>query len=237
MPAAKDFIKAFERATERSSKQSVFNDMVAALGGTLNGGGTSISANLDTRGKGSDSRVVEDAIRKKFKDSLSRSRYPDAYFGEIPVEVKHTTSGFGKIPTDSYGIVDTDGKWYLYAKGSVDRTENDQFTIWLMRSDELYTEVLMLLQGTSQAPLFRNLPNSIDPSSGSALEDISKEIQDITASLSTAILRKARGDSKKAVEGDETSMSLHKRVGLNRVRFDVKFESLLRRTIASMLKG
>ncbi len=240
MPTATQFFEAFRQAAKNSSTEPLFQDMLGALGGTLSDDGKSIEATLDTSGRGSDSRVVEDAVRKKFNDDLKRSRYPDAYFQGVPIEVKHTTSGFGKIPTDSYGLVDTDKKWYLYVKGDVNRTERDEFTILLMRSDHLYTEVLTLLNpsGSSQRQLFRVPPGNINPTSQDALKDISDEIDKIKSSLSAAILRRAKGDAEKPGKssGEETSMSLLKGVGLNRVRFDIKFESLLKQTILEILR-
>lgn len=233
MPSAKDFIRAFEHATERSSNYDEFKSMMQSLGGSLNPDSKSVSIKLDTNRKGSDSRVVEDAVREKFGDNLKRNRYPDAMFGEIPVEVKHTTSGFGKLPTDSYGLTNTDKKWYLFVKGSIDRVKDESFTAWLMRSDELYREMMLLLLGTNQASLFPHKDlGAIDPQSGTALEDIEKEIGNITRSLSLSILRKAKGQSEK--DATET-MSLSKRVGINRVRFDIKFESKLRKIITDII--
>jgi len=207
--------------------------MLQSLDGSLGQDSRSASIKLNTNKKGSDSRVVEDAVREKFKDNLGRSRYPDALFGAIPVEVKHTTSGFGKLPTDSYGLTRTDKKWYLFVKGSVDRVENENFTAWLMRSDSLYQEMTLLLRGTSQGSLFPHQDlNSIDPMSDDALVNIEKEIKDIASSLSTSILRKARGEAEKS---ESETMSLSKRVGINRIRFDVKFESKLRKIISDII--
>jgi len=233
MPSAKDFTRAFERATERSSRYDEFRSMLQSLEGSLNADSKSASIKLNTDKKGSDSRVVEDAVREKFGDDLKRSRYPDALFGNLPVEVKHTTSGFGKLPTDSYGLTNTDQKWYLFVKGSVDRVKDEIFTAWMMRSDELYREMISLLRGTNQESLFPHKDlSAIDPQSDTALKDIEQEIHDIASSLSLSILRKAKGQSEKDVP---ETMSLSKRVGINRVRFDVKFESKLRKIIADII--
>ena len=205
--------------------------MIRSLGGEPNAGAKTVSIKLNTNKRGSDSRVVEDAVREKFNDDLKRIRQPDAMFGKIPVEVKHTTSGFGKLPTDSYGLTRTTEKWYLFVKGSVDRVQDEPFTAFLMRSDELYNEILLLVRGTNQVPLFNDL-ESIDPASGNALREIEKEIDDIKGSLSLAILKKAKGEIRGT---DDGSMSITKRVGLNRVRFDIKFESKLREIIAGYI--
>lgn len=231
MPSAREFALAFERATARSSNYDEFGSMIRSLGGEPSAGAKTVSIKLNTNKRGSDSRVVEDAVREKFNDDLKRIRQPDAMFGKIPVEVKHTTSGFGKLPTDSYGLTRTTEKWYLFVKGSVDRVQDEPFTAFLMRSDELYNEILLLIRGTNQVPLFNDL-ESIDPASGNALREIEKEIDDIKGSLSLAILKKAKGEIRGT---DDGSMSITKRVGLNRVRFDIKFESKLREIIAGYI--
>lgn len=231
MPSAREFALAFERATARSSNYDEFGSMIRSLGGEPSAGAKTVSIKLNTNKRGSDSRVVEDAVREKFNDDLKRIRQPDAMFGKIPVEVKHTTSGFGKLPTDSYGLTKTTEKWYLFVKGSVDRVQDEPFTAFLMRSDELYNEILLLIRGTNQVPLFNDL-ESIDPASGNALREIEKEIDDIKGSLSLAILKKAKGEIRGT---DDGSMSITKRVGLNRVRFDIKFESKLREIIAGYI--
>ena len=231
MPSAREFALAFERATARSSNYDEFGSMIRSLGGEPNAGAKTVSIKLNTNKRGSDSRVVEDAVREKFNDDLKRIRQPDAMFGKIPVEVKHTTSGFGKLPTDSYGLTRTTEKWYLFVKGSVDRVQDEPFTAFLMRSDELYNEILLLVRGTNQVPLFNDL-ESIDPASGNALREIEKEIDDIKGSLSLASLTKAKGEIRGT---DDGSMSITKRVGLNRVRFDIKFESKLREIIAGYI--
>lgn len=231
MPSTRDFALAFERATARSSNYDEFGSMIRSLGGEPSAGAKTVSIKLNTNKRGSDSRVVEDAVREKFNDDLKRIRQPDAMFGKIPVEVKHTTSGFGKLPTDSYGLTRTTEKWYLFVKGSVDRVQDEPFTAFLMRSDELYNEIVLLIRGTNQVPLFNDL-ESIDPASGNALREIEKEIDDIKGSLSLAILKKAKGEIRGK---DDGSMSITKRVGLNRVRFDIKFESKLREIIAGYI--
>ena len=231
MPSAREFALAFERATARSSNYDEFESMIRSLGGEPSAGAKTVSIKLNTNKHGSDSRVVEDAVREKFNDDLKRIRQPDAMFGKIPVEVKHTTSGFGKLPTDSYGLTRTTEKWYLFVKGSVDRVQDEPFTAFLMRSDELYNEILLLVRGTNQVPLFNDL-ESIDPASDNALREIEKEIDDIKGNLSLAILKKAKGEIRGT---DDGSMSITKRVGLNRVRFDIKFESKLRKIIADYI--
>ena len=233
MPSAREFALAFERATARSSNYDEFGSMIRSLGGEPSAGAKTVSIKLNTDKRGSDSRVVEDAVREKFNDDLRRIRQPDALFGKIPVEVKHTTSGFGKLPTDSYGLTSTTEKWYLFVKGSVDRVQDEPFKAFLMRSDELYNQILLLVRGTNQVPLFHDQAlESIDPASDNALREIEKEIDDIKGDLSLAILKKAKGEIRGT---DDGSMSITKRVGLNRVRFDIKFESKLRKIIADYI--
>ena len=65
-----------------------------------------------------------------------------------------------------------------------------------------------------------------------ALSQIKSDIKNIENDLRNAIWNKATGDSLPV-----GSMSLARRVGLNRVRFDLKFESTLRDAIREILRG
>jgi len=245
MPSAKQFINSFTRAAVSSSNHTFFNDMKSALGGNFISGNGVMNITLDTNLKGADSRVIEDAVRIKFNDSLDRGRYPDAIFvaslkdnepAEIPVEVKFTSSGFTKLPTDSRNLIDTQKKWYLFIHGDIKRAQNDSFVAWLMRSDELYRE-MELLQKDSQTPLFPEQPppRSIDPKSPTALDDIADEIHKIERFLAQKIVERSVEELDNPGE-ERGSMSLARRVNGRRVRFDIKFESLIRKTISEILK-
>lgn len=221
MPTAAEFAAAYAKATRESSKEPLFQEISKALKSRTKGEADFISIVLNTKLRGSDSRVVEDAVRIAFGDDLNRSRYPDAKFGEIPVEVKHTTSGFGKLPTDTYGLTETDGKWYLFVKGSIDRKKRENMGAWLMRSDHLYRCINEI------NPIDKD---AIIPGSENAVEQIEAQIDLIQASLANAINRRAQGLSR-----DVGTMSLPNKVGPNRIRFDIKFESLLRSVISGVL--
>jgi hypothetical protein len=185
---------------------------------------------LDTRGTGDNTRVVEDAIRRRVKDDPDRARFPDVVFNVPPfegtvIEVKQTTSGFGKIPTDTYGLANNTAKWYIFLKGRVTRKKRNYFDAWIMRADHLHNAV---------APLVATLNvNVITPGSQNSITSIAQEITTMASNLATIIDDRAQGGHMKPPPG---SMSLPSRVGLNRVRFDIKFESLLRKTITEMLK-
>ena len=217
--------------------------MKSALGGNFISGNGAMTITLDTSRKGSDSRVIEDAVRVKFNDSLDRARYPDAIFAtssesseNIPVEVKFTSSSFTKLPTDSRNLIDTQKRWYLFVQGDIKRAQSDSFTAWLMRSDELYRE-MELLYKDSQDPLFPDrVPlKSIDPRSPNALNDIADEIRKIERFLAQKIVERSVEELDNPSE-ERGSMSLERRVNGRRVRFDIKFESLIRKTISEILK-
>jgi hypothetical protein len=227
------FLDAFDEASEQSSNDETFKKISAALKATPSGKNLKIKLNTNKKGW-SDSRIIEDAVREALGDSLQRGRTPDVLFGNIPIEVKHKTSSFNGLPTDSYGLTRTPNKWYLFVKGPIDKVPDQEMEAWLMRSDVLYDQMVPLLSTSGQISLFTGVADSsIDPSSPKALEQIKKEIESISDELSSAILRKAQGDYR---EKQGEKMSLNRKIGLQRVRFDVKFESLLRKTISETLK-
>jgi hypothetical protein len=180
---------------------------------------------LDTRGTGDNTRVVEDALRVKLGDDPNRERYPDVVFGNVTIEVKQTTSGFGKLPTDTYGLTTNPDKWYIFLKGSVSRKKRNPFIAWIMRSDHLHNSVSALVSPPGT--------NAIIPGSPAAVNDIASEIVTMSQTLASIINDRASGGRGKPAPGD---LSIPRRVGLNRVRFDIKFETLLRKTISEILK-
>jgi hypothetical protein len=226
MPKAENFVSAFSKATKDSSGDPIFQKMIKALRGKLSESGDFLSISLDTSRGGKDDRVIEDAVRAAFNDDLGRARYPDALFEGIPVEIKHTTSGFRKLPTDSYGLTNTADKWYLFVKGTdrIKRKRGHRFGAWLMRSDHLLNRVNEI----SPTP-----EDAIIPSSETAADEIRGQIHDLEGTLANIIRDRALGKVRSKNDG---SMSLARRVGSNRVRFDIKFESLLREIISDMIK-
>lgn len=240
MPSARQFNDAFTRAAASSSNHEFFDDMKSSLGGSFISGPGQMQITLDTNLKGSDSRIIEDAVRNKFNDSLKRGRKIDAFFVKagvkIPVEIKFTSSYFTKLPTDSNNLIDTTKKWYLFVLGDINRAQNDSFIAWLMRSDELYRE-MELLYKDSQKPMFPShvTQDSIDPKSASALDDISAEIHKIERFLAQKIVERSVEEMDISYE-ERGSMSLERKVNNRRVRFDIKFETLLRNTISEVLK-
>ena len=155
---------------------------------------------------------------------------------EVPVEVKFSSEIFKKLPSDYLNLINTPNKWYLYIYGDINRDENDSFTAWLMRSDELFLQMDLLYKNSQQA-LFPNYvtPASIDPKSPTALNDIAAEIKKIERFLAQKIIE--RSVEKLNDPGEEKgSMSLERKVNGRRVRFDIKFESLLRNVIFDILK-
>ena len=240
MPTAEQFVKAFTKATSLSSDYPFFENMKNALGGSFISGNGLLQIVLDTKLKGTYSRIIEDAVRNKFNDSLKRGRSPDAIFNtgeiEIPVEVKFSSVSFTKLPSDYRNLIDTPNKWYLFIFGDINHSQNDNFTAWLMRSDELFHQMDLLNKNPQEAlfPDYVN-PGSIDPKSPTALNDIAVEINKIERYLAQKIIERSVEKMDNASE-ERGSMSLERRVNGRRVRFDIKFESLLRNVISDILK-
>ncbi len=235
MAKRSSFRDAFDEATARSSEDDTFKKISSALRAVPYEKHLKIKLNTDKRAWSS-SRIIEDAVREALGDSLQRGRTPDVLFGNVPIEVKHKESNFNSLPTDSYGLTRTTNKWYLFVKGTIEQVPNQEMEAWLMRSDVLYDQMAPLLSEPGQIDLFTGVSSSsIDPSGPNALGQIKKEIDDITGQLSSAILRKAKGEYRE-IEGGE-KMSLNRKIGLRRVRFDIKFESLLKKTVLEILKS
>jgi hypothetical protein len=228
MPKKQDYIDAYGQATAASSSEPIFNLMKNSLNGTVTttpaGGMIVKDILLDTQRPGDNTRVVEDALRSVFNDTR-KERHPDVMMGKTPIEVKQTTSGFGKIPTDTYGVAQNTTKWYIYLIGDVQRTKQDRFDAWIMRSDHLYAALAPVVATFNQ--------NMITPGPQTAVSSIASEISGMSAKLAQIINDRAQGTRVQLAPKD---LSLPSRVGLNRVRFDIKFESLLRKTISEMLE-
>lgn len=232
------WISSFRKAASGSMNNApgTFDAMMSSLRGSRSGGYWNIK--LDTRGlTGAEYDIIENAVRRAFNDKRT-DHHPDAIFNGIEVEVKHKPKTFDSFPTDSYGLGEREDKWYLFVMGNVRGTEDDTFTAWLMRSKELFHEVMIarghfspsdqveLGAGSKYEKLY------IDPTSSTAISDIESQINDIANSLATNIAKKASGSTRDA---KDQSMSLKLPVGANRVRLEIKFESKLRKIIADMI--
>jgi hypothetical protein len=154
----------------------------------------------------------------------------DVVVGDIDVEVKYARNGFDGLATDSQALRQRTDKWYMYVKGDIGIGVPCENMIWLMRADKLYDAVYEDRGGISTSID----THMTDPEGKKiqALAQIRADIQDVETSLRNAIWNKATGDNLPV-----KSMSLGHRIGLNRVRFDIKFESLIRSTIREILRG
>ena len=67
-----------------------------------------------------------------------------------------------------------------------------------------------------------------------SLKDIEEQIDIIQSDLARAIFDKASGD-----DSDKTKkiMSIDKKIGINRVRFDLKFEQLIHSYVHEIIRG
>jgi hypothetical protein len=231
------WISSFRKATNDSkgNDSKTFDAMMSSLGGSQAAGHWSIK--LDTSGlKGAAYDIVEKAVRRAFNDKRTE-HHPDAKFNGIEVEVKHKPKTFDSFPTDSYGLNDREDKWYLFVMGEVDGTPTNAFTAWLMRSKEIFYEVMVLrnhipaeLQSGGIGPQHSRL--YINPNSSDAIAEIEAQINSISKKLAANVLNKSQGKSRVT---DDPGMSLGVPVGANRIRFEIKFESLLKSYIGEII--
>jgi hypothetical protein len=186
--------------------------------------------------------VVEEAIRERLgdkKDADDRPLNVDVMFDGTPIEVKYSKTKFDSLATDSQSLRRRTDKWYMYVRGDISFGVPREFDVWLMRSDALYNAV-KAYKGINDDSL--EIPT---------IEEIEGLIDQIKKGLATAIWSKATGleppktggdeeldaDGKKKNEKEEISMGLKRRIGLNRVRFDLKFEGLLRAYVKEILRS
>jgi hypothetical protein len=228
-------------ANSEKAEPNTFSAMVSSLSGAQKNGFLEIK--LDTSGlKGADYAMVERAVRRAFSDNRSAA-HPDSVFtlnGKgIEVEVKHSSQRIDNYPSDSRGLNDRTDKWYIYIMGDVDGTNQNVFSTWLMRSKELFFEVMTRRRfmspqiqqsfGSMSAPA----RGYIDTNQPTAEAEIEREIHNIAAKLAHSVMLRSKDISRTS---KDPSMSLDLPVMANRVRFEIKFESLLRKTISEMLK-
>lgn len=228
MKASEKFVDSLGAAVKESENYDIYSQMMSLM--DARGTEVTLTAPSDYRIRKNDhimDAAVRDAIGDKRRGDGERS--PDAMFKRLPVEVKHSTEGFTKLPTDSRALRSTDKKWYLFLQGDIKVDQPGQYMCWLMRSDALYRQVSDSLREKSAFVL-----PTIDPDSPNAESEIENEIKLISSDLARAILQKSSPDEKIKLTTD--TMSLKKNIGVNRVRFDIKFESLLRDVVSSMLR-
>jgi hypothetical protein len=227
--ASEKFVDSLEVAVRESENDGFYHHVMSLL--NAQGSRVTLTAPSSFQSRKND-HIMDAAVRDALGDMRrgKGERSPDAKFEGLPIEVKHSTEGFTKLPTDSRALRNTDKKWYLFLQGEIKVDRPGQYMCWLMRSDALYRQVSDSLREKNS--LF--LP-TIDPDDPEAAEKIENEIRSISADLARAILQKSIADEKIKLKTD--TMSLRKNIGVNRVRFDIKFESLLRDVVSSMLKG
>lgn len=187
----------------------------------------SMSVNLVCNIQQTTGDVIEAALRKVLgddKDAAGRPHNVDVIFAGTPIEVKYSRVKFNKLATDSQSLRRRDDKWYIYARGDIGIGDACKYDIWLMRADALYDAV----------KAYRNISDG-DVMQTPSIDEIEKEIQLITRNLATAIWNKSTGEKVPIDKG--AGMSLGKRIGLNRVRFDLKFEGLLRAYVKEILRS
>ena len=182
---------------------------------------------------------IESAIRKICGDvrknrEKSKKRI-DVVFQNTIIEVKYGRKGFKSLATDSQGLRPRTDKWYLYVVGEVVIGKISQYVTWFMRADKLFDAVVA--QKSSKAKIDPQLflagsisSNPIDRVQ--SLKDIEAQIDIIQSDLARAIFDKASGDDSDKIK---KIMSLDKKVGINRIRFDLKFEQLIRSYIYEII--
>lgn len=176
---------------------------------------------------------MEDAVRAAF-DDVRKSRTPDALFEKtVNVEVKYRPDSFKDVPSDSYGIKDATSKWYILVSGPLVIDRESSYNAYLVRSDEYRVAVDGFKRASGKFDE-ADLP-SINPDGPMALAHIKSAINAISNDLARAIIAKSGKEAPAGEKVTRPNMSLPQRVGVNRVRFDIKFESLLRSTIRGML--
>lgn len=179
--------------------------------------------------------VIESALRKKFGDKKEarekENHNVDLIFNNTIFEVKYKREGFKGLATDSQSLRKRADKWYIYVKGEIQLDREQEHEMWITRSDKLYDAIRQEREILDVPTL--EIPASYDDNTRSQLiADIQKQIHDIEYNLAVAVWNKATGD-----QAPVNTMGLEKRIGLNRVRFDLKFEQLIRAYVREILRS
>jgi hypothetical protein len=205
--------------TRQSSADPFFNDFVSAVGGQYDDTEGKIYLELDLKQarETNSAHIVEEALRIKLGDSLDKrhsdKKRVDVIFNGKEIECKHSITKHKSAPIDYVGIKKSQDKWYLLSEGSI-TGDSTSLSCFFYRSDFYYEIMKKRVEGK----------NAIDIDSSKAIAEIEDEILSLTTDLATAILHKAKGNQGKS----GSKMTLSRPVGLNKVRFDLKFERLIR---------
>ena len=213
------FRQYFTDITRKSSSDPFFNDFVAAVDGQYDEAEGKIYFELDLKQarETNSAHIVEEALRIKLGDSLDKrasdKKRVDVIFNGKEIECKHSVTKHKSPPIDYVGIKKSQDKWYLLSEGSI-TGDLTRLSCFFYRSDFYYEIMKKRVDGK----------NAIDIDSSKALAEIEDEILSLTTDLATAILHKAKGNQGKS----GSKMTLSRPIGLNKVRFDLKFERLIR---------
>ena len=125
----------------------------------------------------------------------------------------------------------------MYVAGDIAQNVLSDYTIWFMRSDKLFDALVARKAAKANTTVPQFLAGSIssDPIDRvQSLKDIEEQIDIIQSDLARAIFDKASGD-----DSDKTKkiMSIDKKIGINRVRFDLKFEQLIHSYVHEIIRG
>lgn len=230
--------KVLAKAANESATDSMFSSIQAAIGGSSIDPKTgSMTVELECQIGRTKGDVIEQAIRAKVgddKEAKDRKSNVDVMYEKTPIEVKSTEKpAFVKLMSDSQSLRKRTDKWYMYVKGTIAIGEKKDYEVWLMRSDNLFNAV----------KTFRGITDDEILTSPS-IEEIEAMIDDsVRHNLAVAIWNKTNDlkEPAKAQKGKDKgkrpSMGLEKKIGLNRVRFDIKFEGLLRAYVKEILRS
>jgi len=184
---------------------------------------------------------IESAIRNVLGDSRknrekSKKRI-DVIYQDTIIEVKYGRFGFKGLATDSQGLRPRADKWYLYVAGGLCHNKMSEYTAWFMRADKLFDVLVARKAAKAKTTVPQFLAGSIsaDPIDRvQSLQDINAQIDIIQNDLARAIFDKASGD-----DSDKTKkiMGIDKKIGINRVRFDLKFEQLIHSYVHEIIRG
>ena len=231
---------SFKLALKDPTVRKILNDVQdrvdvqnkrASGSATINANDGSTTISLVCRLQQTTGDSVEDAIRNIFFDIRKARKFhgrADLVAGDKIIEIKYSRGDFSSLATDSQALVPNPSKWYLYVSGEVPVGTTGPLKAWFINSEDLYNSLLPSTQD--------DLIEPIRPQGENALRDIENEIEQIKSSLAQAILNKST-PAGSSTERAPVQMSLQRKVGVNRVRFDIKFEGLLRAYVKEILRS
>jgi hypothetical protein len=222
---AKEFRSNLANITRQSATvDPFFNSFVSALEGYYNEteGRVVIVLDLKKAREVTSAHVVEEAIRIKIGDTIKsrpkdKKRVDVVYDGK-EIECKHSLVKHKSAPIDYVGIKKTQDKWYLLTEGPM-TGDTTTLSCFLYRSDFYYEMIKAKAAGEGKESIDIETANDAD-----AILAIESEIDLIKNNLAKAILHKAKGNQ--GLSGER--MSLHRKIGLNKIRFILAFESVVK---------